>query len=104
MRKGCKPRGEKRGLAELLACEQDIPAEILCGGCYLELRGRNQLSVRGCRRIVLYTPTRIILKMKKELLSVCGKRLSCVAYLAGTVTVEGLIDSVSFLRGEREEE
>jgi sporulation protein YqfC len=102
MKKGCKPRKEKRGLAELLAFEQDIPAELLCGGCFLELHGRNQLSVRGCRRIVLYTPTKIILKMKKDMLAVCGKRLSCVTYLAGAVTVEGLIDSVSFLHGDME--
>ena len=103
MVKGCKKKRERRGFAELLACEQDIPPEILCGGCFIELRGRNQLVVRGCRRIVVYTPTKIILKLKRELLEVCGKRLSCITYLAGAVTVEGLVDSVAFLRGEREE-
>ena len=88
----------RRSFSELMTCDYDIPAEILSGGCYVEIRGRNRVSVRGCRRIILYTPTKVILKMKREMLRVCGKRLSCVTYFAGAIAVEGIIDSVSFLR------
>ena len=89
---------KKRSLAEIMTSEYDFPAEILSGGCFVEIRGRNRVSVRGCRRIIFYSPVKVILKMKKEVLQVCGKRLSCVTYFAGAIAVEGIIDSVSFIR------
>ena len=92
----------KRSFSELMTCDHDVPSEILYGGCYVEIRGRNRVSVRGCRRIILYSPTKVILKMKREVLRVCGKRLSCVTYFAGAIAVEGIIDSVSFLREQAE--
>lgn len=93
----------KRSLSEFLACDCDVPGELLSGGCFVELRGRNSIRVRGCRRIIFYSPCRVVLKMKKEILEVQGKRLSCVTYFAGAVSVEGLIDSVSFRREKGEE-
>ena len=88
----------KRGFAEILTGEYDVPAEMLSGGCFVEIRGRHRVSVRGCRRVILYSPAKVILKMKKEMLQICGKRLSCATYFAGAMAVEGIIDSVSFLR------
>ena len=102
MNKKCKNGGLKRSFSEFLTCECDIPGELVSGGCYVEIRGRNNVKVRGCRRIVVYSPVKVVLKMKRELLCVSGKRLSCVTYLAGAVSVEGIIDSVSFLREETE--
>ena len=99
-----KNKQNKRSLSELLSCELDLPAELLSGGCFVEMRGRNCVSVRGCRRIILYSQCKVILKMKRDVLQICGKRLGCVAYMGGCVSVEGLIDSVSFLHGERNEE
>ena len=103
MSKKCKSGGIKRSFSELLTCEYDIPGELTSGGCYIEIRGRNCVRVRGCRRIVVYSPVKVVLKMKNEMLCVCGKRLSCVTYLAGAISVEGIIDSVSFLHGTMEE-
>ena len=102
MNKKCKRGSLKRSFSEFLTCECDIPGELVSGGCYVEIRGRNSVKVRGCRRIVVYSPVKVVLKMKRELLCVSGKRLSCVTYLAGAVSVEGIIDSVSFLREETE--
>lgn len=93
----------KRSFSEFLTCVGDIPGELLSGGCLVELRGRNSVRVRGCKRIIFYSPSRVVLKMKKEILEVQGKRLSCVTYFAGAVSVEGLIDSVSFRREKGEE-
>ena len=99
-----KRKKVKRGLAERLACDHDIPPEVVCGGCFVELRGRNRVTVRGCRRIIHYSPGKVVLKMRKDALQICGKRLSCITYLAGSISVEGLIDSVSFLREQTENE
>ena len=97
-------RGFIRGFSEFLTCECDIPGELTSGGCYVEIRGRNSVKVRGCRKIVVYTPVKVVLKMKRDLLSVCGKKLRCVTYLAGAISVEGIIDSVSFVHGDGEAE
>lgn len=90
----------KRSFSEFLTCDCDIPGELASGGCYVEIHGRNCVKVRGCRRILVYSPTKVVLKMKREVLCVSGKKLSCLAYFAGAISVEGIIDSVSFAHGE----
>ena len=87
----------RRSFSEFLVCECDVPGELV-SGCYVEIRGRESVRIRGCRRIVSYSPVKVVLKLKSELLCVCGKRLSCLTYFAGAISVEGIIDSVSFLR------
>ena len=96
-------KGKKRTLVERLTVEHDIPPELLTGGCFIEIRGRNSVVVRGCRRILTYSESRVTLRLRNEALEVTGKRLTCISYLAGAVAVEGLVDSVSFLRREGEE-
>lgn len=97
-----KSKNKKRPLMERLAVDHDVPPELLSGGCFIEIRGRNSVVVRGCRRILAYSDTRVALKTRRETVTVTGKRLTCISYLAGAVSVEGLIDSVEFLRGEKE--
>ena len=92
-----RSKDKKRTFAEVLAIEHDIPPELLSGGCFVEIRGRNSVVVHGCRRILSYSETRVALKMQKDVLEVTGKRLTCVSYLAGAVSVEGFVESVSFV-------
>ena len=91
-----KTRG--RPISERLAVDYDIPPELLSGGCFIEIRGRNSVVVRGCKRILTYSESTVTLKLKRDIAVIGGKRLTCISYLAGAVSVEGLIDSVSFLR------
>ena len=91
---------EKRTLAERLAIDMDVPPELLSGGCFIEIRGRNSVVVRGCRRILTYSETKVSLKLRRESVEITGKRLTCISYLAGAVAVEGYIDSVTFLKKE----
>ena len=97
-----RPKSQKRPFAEWLAVERDIPPELLSGGCFIEMRGRYAVIVKGCRRILTYSETRVLLKTKRDVVAVRGKRLTCVSYLAGAVSVEGLIDSVEFIKGDVE--
>lgn len=90
-------RGEpRRPLPEWLAVRLDLPPDILTGGMRIELRGRNLLTVFGCRRILTYTPTCIRLEMKNVVLAVHGQRLGCTSYLAGAVGMDGQIDQLCF--------
>ena len=77
----------------------DIPREALPGGFGLSLSGQNELTVRGCRRILSYGPECIRLSLGKTVLSVRGKRLLCTQFEAGTVTVQGWICGIE-LEGE----
>ena len=98
-----KKHKEKRTLAERLAVDHDIPPELLSGGSFIEIRGRNSVVVRGCRRILTYSESKVTLKMKRDIVEISGKRLTCISYLVGAVSVEGIVDSVAFLkRGEEE--
>ena len=98
-----KAKKQKRPLMERLAVENDVPPELLSGGCFVEIRGRYSVVVRGCRRILVYSDTRVVLKMRRDIIAVEGKRLTCISYLAGAVSVEGLIDKVEFVRREKNE-
>lgn len=78
----------------------DIPREALPGGFGVTLSGESELTVRGCRRIVRYGVTEIVLGVGKTTLAVRGERLLCAAFGAGCVTVTGRI--VSLVLGEVE--
>ena len=95
-REGISDKREK--IVERLVGNYDIPPELLHGGCFIEIRGRNSITVRGCRKIVRYSTEVIVLKMKCELIEIRGKRLTCLTYLSGAVAVEGLIDSLCFIK------
>ena len=96
-RKRALGANDRESLVERLVGGYDVPPEILCGGCYAEIRGRNHVTVRGCRRVVKYSPETVVLKMKRESIVIVGKRLRCLTYFSGAVTVEGIIDTFSFL-------
>ncbi len=83
-------------LSEWLSLRLDIPADVLSGGIRLDLRGRNTLTVHGCRRIMDFTPCRIRLALTGCDLVVEGDRLTCTSYLAGAVGIEGCICRMAF--------
>jgi len=91
-----KENGSVKSFVEKLVGDYDVPPELLCGGCFAEIRGRHSITVRGCRRVIKYSPENVILKMKREIVAISGKRLRCLTYFSGAVTVEGIIDSFSF--------
>lgn len=102
--RGNAPSGENGGgrcpLPEWLATRLDIPPDVWTGGMRVEIRGRNSAVVHGCQRILSYRPDQVCLQMKTCRLSVKGKRLCCVAYLAGAVELNGEIDSVDYVAEE----
>ena len=64
--------------------------------------GQCRVTVYGCLRILVYSPTEIRLMLAKEELSVLGRELYCSSFSAGAVTVEGLIGGVLYRRMRRE--
>ena len=98
-----KKREDKADLKERLCTALDISPDLLPGGFSVDSRGREQVSISGGGQILLYTPQRVSVRVAKGRITVAGKRLCCVSYLAGAVDIQGHIDSV-YLEDEREEE
>ena len=84
------------GFASMLNEKFDFQPEVMLGGCHLELRGRCSLAVGGCRGIVAYSPTEIVLRLKKGFLRVNGADLCCDSYMRGEVIVSGRVDTIGF--------
>lgn len=87
---------DRESFREKLYKNLDIEPDILPGGSTIELRGRNSMTVRGCGKILEYTPESIRLGLGDGELSICGARLICTSYRAGAVGIEGRIDNISF--------
>ena len=85
---------DKADLRERLCTALDISPDLLPGGFSVDLRGRNQVSISGGGRILLYTPERVSIRVPSGRVTVTGKRLRCVSYLAGAVDIQGHIDGV----------
>ena len=96
-----KKKMERRTLLEYLTVAGDIGGDSLAGDIYLEMRGRNSLLVKGCRRILQYSPVSIVLEVKKDTLTIEGKRLVCTSYHSGGIGIEGVIFSLSFNTEEK---
>lgn len=74
----------------------DIPREALPGGFGLSLSGQNELSVRGCRRILEYGENCIRLLLGKTALTVDGKDLLCTTFAPEILVIRGHIRMLSF--------
>ncbi len=97
--KKIKPRHERPTLSELLSSLADIPADITGGGMTLEMRGRNELLLCGCREILEYSDSRIRILQGKCEVCLIGRRLKMSSYSDGRITVGGELDALDFCGG-----
>lgn len=82
------------GLRERVCRALDLPPDCLPGESLVEIRGRTALTVHGCGRIVTYTPNKICIALKREVLTVEGSHLTCLSYYVNAIGVEGRIEAV----------
>lgn len=94
-------RKDKRmGALEWLEKKFDITPD-LPDGVRIEIRGQNKLLLHGCRKILKYGESEMLLDLGKTRLHVCGERLWCTSFISGALGVGGHICSVSFEEGEQ---
>lgn len=91
---------KKRTLKERIRTTLELE-DVICKGDMLELRGRENLLVRGCRKILLYTDEEIRLLLCEYVLVIKGRRLYCASYYAGAVCIDGIISSLEIEDKER---
>lgn len=89
-------KAKRMSMIQRLGQRLDIPADVI-SGVHIELRGRNNLTIRGCRKILLYTETEIRVRLLGDTLQVCGSGLYCTAYHSGVIEIDGKIDSICFI-------
>lgn len=70
--------------------------EILRYGSAAELRGRGELTVFGCRKILKYETDEIVLRVIDSRLSIRGVGLICTTYFAECIGISGRIDALEF--------
>lgn len=85
----------KDRIAERLGISDDIVSAGL-----IELRGRCEMTIGGCKRIEKYSDKEIILRLSDCSIAIRGVKLSCIAYFADTVGIKGYINSVMFTNTE----
>lgn len=84
----------KRGLLSRLSQALQLPREVLPGSFGLVLSGREELLVRGCKKILTYGPDCITLALPHACLAVYGEGLFCSAFGGGSVTLGGHIQKI----------
>lgn len=94
---------ERPTLGELLSRFADIPAD-LTGGMTLEMRGRNEMLLCGCREILEYSDIRIRILQGRCSVCILGRRLTMSSFSDGRITVGGEIDAIDFCGGDCFEE
>lgn len=89
---------KRLSFSEFISTLADIPADVT-DGMTLEMRGRNELLLCGCREIFEYSREHIRIQQGRCTVSVTGKRLTMTSFSEGRITVGGEIDSIDFCGG-----
>lgn len=84
----------KMSFFQKLSSKLDIPPDVV-DGIFVEIRGKSNVCVHGCREILLYTPKEVRVRMSGCILSIKGLSLYCTAYHSGNAEIDGIIYSVS---------
>lgn len=83
------------GLRTRLASALELPSEVL-GGMQTVVHGREEVTVDQCQKILGYTTSEILLRLRNEKLRIFGEKLTIMRYSNGNITVRGRIDQLVF--------
>lgn len=86
-------------IGRMLAYEIEFPQECFGNIPTVEMKGKNDAVVSGCRGILEYDACRVVLDAGSFRITVCGCGLTLVDFLSGSVFISGNIDSVAFSEG-----
>ena len=82
------------GIKKFIEDKTELPSDILEGEFSAEIRERGVLYMRGCRRIIKYSPNEMIMAARGFEVRIRGEGLICTSYNCGAITVEGEIFGV----------
>ena len=94
-----KKERDKRSVGKRIRDALELD-DINCKSDLLELRGKEELTVRSCRRILSYSEEEIKLQLCEYTLVIKGSRLYCASYYANAVRIDGAIASLEMIGGK----
>jgi hypothetical protein len=89
-----KKKKKAGGFVRFLEEKTSLPSDAFARDSSIEIRERRELCMRGCRRIIKYSPDEMILAGRGFEVRIRGEGLVCTSYNYGAVTVEGEISGV----------
>ena len=87
------------GLRARLSAALELPGEVF-GGTETIVRGREEVAVNRCRRILGYSTSEITLLLQDSILCIVGEKLTIMRYSNGNVVVQGRIEGLQFAKKE----
>ena len=83
-------RKDKLSVLERLYLKLDIPPDII-NDMVIEVHGRTNVRIHGCREILIYTTDKIKLQLSECVVQILGKELYCTSYGSGNMEIDGVI-------------
>ena len=96
MKDRCDNNKKQNSFIRRIESKLDIPCDII-NEIAIDIRGRNNITIKGCKKILLYTLHEVRIKLRGETLCIIGENLYCTAYHSQVIEIDGYIYSVSFL-------
>ena len=90
---------KRRALGELIADSVGFPDTLSVSAPDIHLMGTREISIDGCRGILVYEREEIQLRLKDRVMTISGHDLRLKTYYTGHVSVKGRIFSISFEEG-----
>lgn len=97
-----KKAGKGQTLGERFVRSLDLPGELAGDGMTLEMRGRCNLLLCGCREILAYSPECVRVRLRQCEAEIRGRGLTLITYFDGQVGVEGHISGFDILDGRED--
>ncbi len=74
----------------------------MIGKFRIEIFERSSIYIYGCRRILEYSPCRVVISLCGDALEICGEGLMPSFFHNGAISLTGNIRNVKFLREEED--
>ena len=89
----------KRSITEVVADTVGFPDTLSASTPDVYIIGTREISVDGCRGILVYETTEVALRLKDRVMTVKGEELTLKTFFASHVTVRGRISAISSEEG-----
>ena len=94
---------EKEQIRERLASAASMPKDVVLGASIITITGMAEVCVENYRGIIEYTDCLVRLQTKDGQLRLTGKRLNIEYYTNDEMKITGIIESLEFADGRKED-
>lgn len=85
---------------EYLSRQLNLPAEVVSGAVMINMVGAKDLTIENYTSMIEYDEKLIRIQARRQKITVRGRCLSIRSYTYDSMTINGIIESVSFETGQ----